>query len=349
MKKITITLDATIRQAMEILDSTKEKCLAVVDEHNKLLGTLAYSDLRKSILAGSVFNSSIDKCYNKKPITLIEGHFSEKDARELLKSPKNKMIPIIDDSGRYLKYLSWDHGLESEGKEGQEKLKSPVIIMAGGRGARLEPFTKLLPKPLLPINEKPVIEHIIERFTACGVNNFKITVNYKSRILKAYFEDLQPEYTFQFIEENQPLGTAGSLKLLTDKIHEPFLVTNCDIIIDIDYVDFLDFHLNYGYDISLVASLKEYIIPYGTCELNNDGNLSIINEKPEYHFLVNTGMYILNPPVLNLIPGNKMYHITELIEDALKKKMKIGVYPISESAYIDVGQWEEYNKVIDKL
>ena len=349
MKNLTVNPEITIRDSMKLMDTSKYKCLAVVDEKGKLLGTLAYSDLRKSILAGAVFNSTIEQSYNNKPTTLVEGHFSEKDVRELLKSPKIKMIPIIDDSGQFVNYLSWDHGLVAGGEVEHEKLKSPVIIMAGGRGARLDPFTKLLPKPLLPIHEKPVIEHIIERFTACGVDNFRITVNYKSRILKAYFEDLQPEYSVQFIEEKEPLGTAGGLKLLTGNIHEPFLVTNCDIIIDTDYVDFYNFHLNYDYDISLVASLKEYVIPYGTCELNGAGHLNRINEKPEYHFLVNTGMYILNPTVLGLIPEKKMYHITELIEDAKKENMKVGVYPVSESTYIDVGQWEEYNKAIDKL
>ena len=223
MKNLTISPDTTIRQAMEILDGTKEKCLAVVNEDKTLLGTLAYSDLRKSILAGAVFNSTIEQSYNNKPTTLVEGHFSEKDVRELLKNPKIKMIPIIDDSGRYVNYLSWDHGLVKGSEVEHEKLKSPVIIMAGGKGARLDPFTKLLPKPLLPIHEKPVIEHIIERFTSCGVDNFRITVNYKSRILKAYFEDLQPEYSVQFIEEEEPLGTAGGLKSLMGKIHEPFL------------------------------------------------------------------------------------------------------------------------------
>ena len=150
MKKISISPDTTIRQAMEILDSTKEKCLAVVNEEETLLGTLAYSDLRKSILAGAVFNSTIEQNYNNKPTTLVEGHFSEKDVRELLKSPKIKMIPIINDSGRYVNFLSWDHGLVAGGEVEHKKLESPVIIMAGGRGARLDPFTKLLPKPLLP-------------------------------------------------------------------------------------------------------------------------------------------------------------------------------------------------------
>ncbi|RJQ27350.1 CBS domain-containing protein [Candidatus Parcubacteria bacterium] len=349
MKNLAISPDATIRQAMEILDKSKEKCLAVTDERGKLLGTLAYADLRRSILAGLVFNSSIERSYNRNPTVLVQGRFTDSEAREKLKNPKNKMIPIIDYSGRYLSYLSWDQESKTDGEEGNETLNASVVIMAGGRGTRLEPFTKVLPKPLIPVNGKAIIEHIIERFTAYGVNDFKITVNYKSRILKAYFEDIKPGYSVHFIEEEEPLGTCGSLKFLKGVIDKPFIVTNCDILIDTDYIDFYKFHLNYGYGISLVASLKEYVIPYGTCELNGDGHLNRINEKPEYHFLVNTGMYILNPAVLDLIPDKKLYHLTDLIGDSKRKGLKVGVYPISESAWIDIGQWNEYHKAVEKF
>jgi len=347
MDKLTISPDVTIREAMKILDDVKAKCIPVVDVEGKLVGTLAYSDLQKSIFAGTAFNSTIEQSYNRKPIYLVEGQFTEKQKQELI--VKKSIVPIICESGLFLRYVSWSDDFASNSKRKNKRLENQVIIMAGGRGSRLEPFTKVLPKPLIPIHDKTVIEHIIERFLVCGVNEFSITVNYKSSIIKAYFEDVQHDYSIQFIEENEPLGTAGSLKLLSSSIDQPFIVTNCDIIIESDYIDFYDFHQKYCYDISIIASLKEYIIPYGTCELNSAGHLKYINEKPEYHFLINTGMYILNPHVLGLIPENKKYDITDLIDDAKKEGMKVGVYPISESAYIDVGQWEEYKKAIEQL
>lgn len=346
MKEPTIKPDATIHNAINRLDSVKEKCLAVVDDNNRLLGTLAYSDLRKSIFEGAVFSSSIEKCYNPNPTVLIADKIEASEARELLKNPKIKMLPVVDDQGCYVKSLS----LRSlEGEQNQKKIDASVVIMAGGKGTRLDPFTKILPKPLVPIHDKPIIEHIISRFKAVGIHDFYATVNYKSRILKAYFEEIEEDYTIQFVEEHQPLGTAGSLKYLQEKIREPFIVTNCDIIIDTDYIDFYEFHLNYGYDISLIASVKEYIIPYGTCELNGEGHLKCINEKPEYYFLVNTGMYAVNPSVLALIPDRKEYHITHLIEDAKAKGLKIGVYPISDGAWVDVGQWAEYKKALESF
>jgi NDP-sugar pyrophosphorylase family protein len=174
-------------------------------------------------------------------------------------------------------------------------------------------------------------------------------VNYKGRILKAYFEELQPDYNVIFVDENEPLGTAGSLQLLMGKFDKPFFVTNCDIIVKADCVSLYEFHQKGGYDITLVASTKEYIIPYGTCELNGDGHLSHINEKPHYDFLINTGLYVLNPDMLKLIPENKFYHITHLIEDAKNQGKKVGVFPIDDEAWIDVGQWAEYQKAVKQL
>ena len=255
----------------------------------------------------------------------------------------------MDAHGKVIKLLTWSNTFKTEANKKVQDLKVPVVIMAGGRGTRMEFFTKILPKPLVPIHEKPLIEHIIERFTEVGCHEFFMTLNYKSHILKAYFQEVQPNYELEFIEENEPLGTAGSLGSFDGRFRQPFFVTNCDIVIRADFVSLYEFHEKGCYDITLVASTKEYIIPYGTCELNGDGHLSHINEKPQYDFLINTGLYILNPNVLELIPKNKFYHITHLIEDAKNHGKKIGVFPIDEDAWIDVGQWTEYRQALERL
>ena len=200
-----------------------------------------------------------------------------------------------------------------------------VVILAGGFGTRLSEYTDSIPKPMVPIGGKPIIEHIIDKFVALGSSVFYVTVNYKAKILKAYFEELQPEYSVSFIDETKPLGTAGSLKFLYDKINEPFIVTNCDTIIKTDYFDLYEFHNKNNYDITLVASMKNYIIPYGTCELNGEGHLKKINEKPEFDFLANTGLYVLNPEIIKLIKEKRIYHFTDLINDAKKGKPVIGI------------------------
>lgn len=221
--------------------------------------------------------------------------------------------------------------------------------MAGGKGTRLQPFTSILPKPLIPVQNKTMIEHIIEQFTEFGSNNFFLTINYKGKILKAFFDELDPKYKINYIEEKKPLGTAGSLYFLKNKIKTPFFVTNCDVIIKTNYSKLLKFHKEGKFDISLVASTKEYEIPYGTCELDKKGNLLQINEKPKYDFLVNSGLYLLNPEILKIVPKNKFYHITQLIEDSKKIGKKIGVYPINDDLWTDVGQWAEYRRAINSL
>ena len=224
-----------------------------------------------------------------------------------------------------------------------------AVIMAGGKGTRLEPFTKVLPKPLIPIHEKPIIEHIIEKFFNIGVNDYYFTLNYKKRIIKAYFDELQPEYSIRFIEEETPLGTAGSLRLLEGMLSGSFFVTNCDVIINANYYDIFTFHEKNGYDITLVASAKEYVIPYGTCELSGNGELLHINEKPKLDFLINTGLYVLKPKMIDLIPPKQIYHITELVEKAINNGNRVGVYPISDDSWIDVGQWAEYKQALEKI
>jgi len=349
MKDITIKSDITINNAMKALSETGKKCLLVVDDNNKLLGTLTDGDLRRGILKGIDFNNSIEEIYNQDPIVLKEGMFKMEEVGAIMTAREIDLVAIIDEHWRVCSYLTWEEVFSNVKNPKKKSLTVPIVIMAGGKGARLEPFTKILPKPLIPIQEKPVIEHILERFTDVGVNEFIITVNYKSLIMKAFFEELKPDYSVDFVEEEEPLGTAGGLKFLENKFNGPFMVTNCDIIIKTDYSDLYEFHKKNGYDITLVASMKNYTIPYGTCELNDEGHLKQINEKPEYEFLVNTGLYVLNPNVLSLIPKNKLYHFTHLIKDAQKSGNRVGVYPIDDDAWIDIGQWAEYQKAVERL
>ena len=339
MKDIAVQPGITIRQAMKNLSQSGQKCLVITDEENMLLGTLSDGDLRKAILKGAAVGDSIDNIYQQRPTVLVEGKYSLAEVKKLFLKQNFDLIPIVNEKGMLKDMLFLESVLKIRNNQQKEKLDVPVVIMAGGRGTRMEPFTKILPKPLIPVHEKPIIEHIIQRFTDFGCHEFHLTVNYKGRILKAYFEELQPDYGIHFLEEQEPLGTAGSLSSLDGKFNKPFFVTNCDIIIKADYASLYEFHQKGGYDISLVASAKEYIIPYGTCKLNGEGHLAHINEKPHFDFLINTGLYLLNPDVLKLIPKNKFYHLTHLIEEAKNKGKKMGVFPIDEDAWIDIGHW----------
>ena len=346
---LTITAGISIREAMQRLDQTAEKCLFVVDTTKALIGALTDGDVRRAILSGKSLNASIAEFYNANPL-YVQGSSDDKDddlrrrAIELLPQHQIEVIPVVDDELRILTYYTWASLFDRPVGRRGDNINVPVVIMAGGTGTRLEPFTKVLPKPLIPVHDKPIIEHIIDRFVDRGSREFWITVNYKSKIMKSYFEDLEPDYHVNFVDEPEPLGTAGSLRFLRGELRAPFFVTNCDIIVDTNYHSILDFHSKHSHSITLVGSAVHHQIPYGTCVLTDSGALSRIDEKPGYDLLVNTGMYAVESDALNLIPDTGVFHMTDLINAVLDSGRTVGVYPVGEKAWIDVGQWKEYQQ-----
>ena len=261
---------------------------------------------------------------------------------------KIKCIPVIDDKHKIVDAV-WRRDFFRNRSEIRDKLNIPVVIMAGGRGTRLYPFTQILPKPLIPVNEKPIIELIMNRFQEYGCSLFYFSVNYKASMIRAYFNDCGCKYNIKYIQEEKPLGTAGSLSLLNNKIKNTFFLNNCDIIIEADYADILKFHKKNNNIITVVASLKHFIIPYGTIRMSEGGIVNEIKEKPEHDYYVNTGMYILEPEVLKDIPKNNYYLMTDLIDKYLKTGKKVGTYPISDKSWIDIGQWAELQESLKKI
>ena len=344
MKDITIHPSSTIKEAMEALDKTAEKVLLVVDDDQRLIGALTDGDIRRHILKERDLIGTIQSAYNKKPFFVFQEDLDIEKIKHILTKNIIDLVPILNQGRKVVDFVTWEKAFGNNRRSGDQKLDASVVIMAGGRGTRLEPFTKVLPKPLIPVGDKPIIDHIIDRFRDYGISEFYLTIHHMSKIIQAYFEEKEPDYSIGFAEEDEPRGTAGSLKLLADKLNKPFFVSNCDIIIETDYADLYRFHMQNNYDITLVASAKQFNIPYGICELNGGGSLERIKEKPEYNFLVNAGMYVLNPAVLELIPDNQLFHITHLIDKIKEKGGQTGVYPVSENAWIDVGQWAEYRK-----
>lgn len=347
-ENILIPKSSSVKEAMKLLDKTAEKILFVVEGNNKLIGSLSDGDIRRWILKDGDLNSTIDKVCFKNTYSVQAGYDLNLVKEEILKR-KIVYVPVLNYQNEIIEFLVWDKLFEGKIiRKTKNKIDAEVVIMAGGKGTRLDPFTRILPKPLIPIGDKSILEIIIEKFTDYHHDRFFISVNHKAKIIKSYFEEIQPDYKLIFIEEDKPLGTIGSLKKLEGKVTKNILLTNCDIIIETDYSDLLKYHKENGNDITIVASLKHYNIPYGICEIENGGKLIDIKEKPEYDLLVNTGMYVLNPDVLKFIPENEFYHITHLIEN-IKSSRKIGIYPTSENSWIDIGEWVEYKKAVNKF
>jgi dTDP-glucose pyrophosphorylase len=349
LSDLLVTADAKILQAMNRLEVTEKKILFVVEGERRLVGALTDGDIRRWILAKGRLDDTIAEAYNKRPFFVRQG-FSVDELKSYMVERNIHCVPVVDDRNEIVQLLFWETLFDGGLKKASMRLSHmPVVIMAGGKGTRLDPFTKILPKPLIPIGDKTILEVIIESFLGYGVGKFYLSVNYKSKIIKSYFEELNPGYQLEYIEEEKPLGTAGSLKLLEACVSGPILVTNCDIIIKADYSELAEFHEQRKNDITLVASLKNYPIPYGVCEIENGGSLIQLTEKPEVNLLVNTGMYILEPKTLKLIPENEFFHITHLIERVKAGGGRIGVFPIAENAWLDTGQWVEYKNSLKQL
>jgi NDP-sugar pyrophosphorylase family protein len=256
-------------------------------------------------------------------------------------------MPVVNDKKELTKVYFWEDVFGEDEKRNQSKLNLPVVIMAGGKGTRLKPLTNVIPKPLIPIGDKTIIEEIMDRFVEVGCDDFYISVNYKAETIKQYFAQLKNDnYKTSYFQEEKPLGTAGSLFLIRDKINTTFFVSNCDIIINEDYSEILKYHRENKNELTIVAALKHYPIPYGTIKTKSKGVLDKLTEKPEITFQINSGMYILEPGLLDEIPENEFFHITHLIENIQKRDGNVGVFPVSEGSWKDIGNLDEYLKQV---
>jgi dTDP-glucose pyrophosphorylase len=338
----------TIRQAMERLEKTEEKIVFVVDADSRLVGSLTDGDIRRWILSDGDLKMQVFRACNCKPYVAEETFDTEQLRGEML-SRNLSCVPVVNGNHEITRLVFWKELFQGDGAVAKPQLNLPVVIMAGGRGTRLAPFTNVLPKPLIPVGDKTVIEIIIDQFLGYGLADFQLSIHYKSKILKSYFEELAPSYKVSFLEETEPRGTAGALRSLYAPSPESLIVTNCDIVIHADLAELVSFHTQENYDLTLVASLKDYRIPYGVCELEKGGSLSIINEKPQYSFLVNTGMYVVRRDRLNLIPEDTHCDMTDFIETLKNAGGRIGVFPIGGNAWIDIGEWAEYRKALDSF
>ena len=333
MKDILIKTSTTIQETLAKLQSSSLRCLIVVNKKNILLGTINDGDVRRAILKNAKLNFKINKFYQKKCYFIRYDDIKNVNTYEKLKKLKINLIPVVDKNKKVIDYIA-DNTNEKNILEKKNKIE--IIIMAGGLGTRLKPYTNILPKPLLPFRNKTIIENVINKFTNYGLDKFIISVNYKNILIKSFFKELSPKYKVSYLEENKPLGTAGVLYKLKDK-NKKYIISNCDVIFDIDYNYLVKFHEKKNFDITLVAAVQKDRIPYGVCKVNNHLLQNIV-EKPEKNYLANTGLYLVNSKVFKLIKKNENISFVDLINKAVSKKMKIGVFPIPSNAWIDLGQ-----------
>lgn len=338
-----VSPDTDLLEALKIMDKTDKKLLFVFDE-NTFLNILSAGDIQRAILNNFPFDTKIINVLRKETLVASDKDNFE-DIKKLMRSKNLECMPVVNAIGELVEVYFWEEIFRKDELREEVKFNLPVVIMAGGKGTRMRPITNVIPKPLIPLGNKTILEIIMDSFNNVGCKSFYLSVNYKADVIKYYMDQIEnSDYDINYFKETQPLGTAGSLYLIKDKIKTTFFVSNCDILIDQDYSEILKYHQENKNELTIVSALKHYPIPYGTIETKNNGVLDALKEKPELTYQINTGMYILEPHLLSQIPENKFFHITHLIDDIMLRGGRVGVFPVSEGSWKDIGTWDEYLK-----
>ncbi len=346
MKRYLIDHKSTTKSAIHKINRLGGHSLIVVEKKNILKGILSSFDLRKAIMNKNILNKNINKIYNKKPKFIYSDQIHKNLSDIYFTIRKLEILPVVHRTSFKISDVLTFKRIKNLKNKKINKINCPVVIMAGGKGTRLKPYTEVLPKPLLPINKKPAIRHILEKFQQYGPTKFFISVNYKAEVLKSYFSETKGNFNITIINEDRPLGTAGSLFYLKNKIKNHFFLTNCDTIINTDYQKIIKFHKKNHNDITTVVANKKFIIPYGVC--NYEKKIFNLIEKPKLYFRVNVGLYLINKSIIKLIKKKKSLDFNQLLLQSNKNKKKIGFFEIKEKDWIDVGQMDKYKNYLNK-
>lgn len=343
-----INVNTNIYEAIAHLNSlpTVRKCAYIVDHDKRLVGAMTDGDVRRGLINRIDFNScTVDKIMFKEPRKVIQLNYKLNDVMRMMKDEDLYSVPILNTDMQVIDII-----FEEQSKIfiSYTKKSNKVFILAGGIGSRLEPFTKILPKPLIPLGDKPILEILMDNFSKYGFSEFIVSVNYKADMIKAYLSDktiLDGIDKLDYIHEDEPLGTIGSLALAKNLINDTFFIGNADTIINEDFEKIFNFHKENNSDFTILGCLKETKIPYGVINVDNDNVFVNITEKPSYRHIINSGIYVAEPCVLDYIRYGERMDIPELIEALSADGRTISVFPVMEEQWYDVGNWSEYDRV----
>lgn len=331
----------TVSQVMQRIDSNLSRILFLVDDAQRLMGCLTDGDIRRFLLAGGKMDAPAMDAANRAP----KAAHSIGEAKTLYHKRDFIVIPIVDSDGAVIgMYAGEGHEIRR-----RTSLNVPVVINAGGKGTRLDPFTRVLPKPLIPVGDLPIIEHIMKEYQTYDCHDFHIIVNYKKELMKAYFAENENHYHITWYVEDQPLGTGGGLSLLKGKFTDTFFFANCDALLTANYESMMRFHKENRNVITMVCAYKNMNIPYGVVEMGVNGAITDMKEKPLMSFLTNTGIYIVEPEVVEDIEDGVPIGFPDIVDQQRRKGRKVAAYPVSESDWMDMGQLSELEKMRKRL
>ncbi len=336
IQNIKLNINSTIKEALQIIDNGALQIALIVDENDTLLGTLTDGDIRRGLLKGLDLNSSVESIIFKTP-TIAKITNTKEEILKLALSKKLHQIPIVDDSGKILGIQEIEELIKPKNKTNK------VILMVGGLGTRLRPLTENTPKPMLKVGNKPILQTIVEKFAEYGYTNIVMCVNYKSHIIQDYFADGKEfGVNIEYVLEEQRMGTAGALSLLTDKPEEPFFVMNGDLLTNVNFEHLHEYHLTNNSMGTMCVREYDFQVPYGVVNIE-DSKVISIEEKPTHKFFVSAGIYMLSPEALKYIPENEFYDMPTLFEKLISKNENAVSFPLREY-WLDIGRIEEYKK-----
>jgi len=337
-KNIILQKTSTIKKALQIIDTGALKIALVVDDSEKLIGTISDGDIRRAILKGVGLDENISDVYFKTPATITQATTKE-EIINICTSKKVYQIPVLDKEGKLVGIEILDELLKPKVH------KNRVVLMVGGLGTRLRPLTDITPKPMLPVGGKPILQTIVEKFASYGFVNIVMCIGYKSQIIQDFFEDGSKfGVNIEYILEEQRMGTAGALSLLTQKQkpQEPFFVMNGDLLTNVNFESMLEFHLQNEAKATMCVREYDFQVPYGVVNIE-DGQIKSIEEKPTHSFFVSAGIYMLDASTIKMIPKDKFYDMPTLFDEMIKQNDKTVSFPIREY-WLDIGRLDEYEK-----
>lgn len=335
-ESIVVEPNTTLIETMKTIDASSLQFAVVVDEERRLLGTVTDGDIRRGILRGEGLNVPIAAVMNVHPITAKSGQKIH-EYKQLMSKKGLKQLPIVNDKNQLVEILFIDQWETIPSNE------NTVVLMLGGLGKRLRPLTNDVPKPMLKVGNKPIVETIVDSFKQHGYTKFIFSVNYKKEIIQDYFQNGEEfGVVIEYVEEEKRMGTAGALSLLKERPTAPFFVMNGDLLTQINFNQLMQFHNEHAAVATMCVREYEYQIPYGVIETNG-ADLVHIKEKPIHRSFINAGIYVLSPEVFEIIPQDQFYDMPTLFEKLLAQGKKTAAFPIHEY-WLDIGQMDDFQR-----
>lgn len=340
-KKHIIDKTSSVREALIKLDKlAADAILFIVEAENKLIGSLTDGDLRRGFIKGLGFETPITEFTQSNPAYVFEGE-NAMDKLEEYKTKDLKIVPVVNTKHQIVDIINF--------RDTSTIIPADAVLMAGGKGTRLRPLTENTPKPLLKVGEKPIIEYNIDRLASVGINNIHLSVNYLGDQIEEYFGNgIEKAIHINYVRENKPLGTIGSV-LLVDKFkNDDILVMNSDLLTNIDFADFYKVFKDTQADMAVAATPYNIDVPYAVLEVDKENQVKSLKEKPRYTYFSNAGIYLLNKDLLKMIPQDTFFDITDFMDKILEMNLKLVTYPIN-GYWLDIGKPEDFKKAQEDI